>query len=157
METQEEIIQPIVNVSVLGYWQQVKARIKLRKSLFIYPIGSMILGNVLVRILSLGLGLLAVYGLFAIIFLGFVVGTIIYIDRVDQLSLAQLPTKKYDNVSIVIIGIIYLYLEYIVGGSLLIYVLLLNFVFVQNLKKSVPIFIALSIISLLFHFQILIF
>ena len=99
-----------------GYWTAVTARIKLRKPLFTYPLVGLFVG-IVVGIISVSmmkcnemgcliLPIIAGYITGGVIILTFIIGIVKYIKKVKQLSPEQLPTKKYDNISIIILSIL---------------------------------------------------
>lgn len=172
-----------------GYWSAVKARVKLRKPLFTYPLVGLAVG-IVVGIISVSmmkcdemecfiLPIIAGYITGGVIILAFIIGIIKYIKKVKQLSPEQLPTKKYDNISIIILSILSICFGYSaifnlsspfflsfdiasIGITLitiffsyffwpLSFIVLLTIIFVQNLKKGLAILITLFIFTSLLH------
>jgi len=169
-QPQEEIKQPILNVNEVGFWSEVKARIKLRTSLFIYPIISIVLLYALVLVILLivklleaagtydssaatlvaGLSYLIVWASPILIILGFGMGYMKYKKKIKQIPPEQLPSKKYDNMSVVVILAAFCII-FILPTTFIFYfflaTLFLSFVFVQNLKKVIPIVVIIFLIA----------
>ena len=122
-----------------GFWSEVEGRIRLRGSLFLWINGTIILVCLLAIISSRIMILLYIpdnfiypTSIFVLILslvvmsLGFWIGLKKYKNKVIKLSPEQLPSKKYGNIPIIVICIVYFVPHLLPGGG---YFILLPFWF----------------------------